>query len=148
LAVGAGSAVSFVIPVTPTNAASDPVVNNASVSGGGDPTCPAAGRCTPSVSVPLTAPQLTLTKTAGSNPFIVGVATSYTLTLENTGTAATTATSTITDTIPTGLTIGTLPAGCTNVGQAVTCTVAAGLAVGAGNAVSFVIPVTPTNAAS
>ena len=48
----------------------------------------------------------------------------------NTGTVATTAVSTITDTIPTGLTSGTLPAGCAAAGQTVTCTVAAGLAGG------------------
>ncbi|MFZ5635332.1 MAG: hypothetical protein ACOY82_01965, partial [Pseudomonadota bacterium] len=76
----------------------------------------------------------------------VGVAASYTLQLSNTGTAATTAVSTITDTIPAGLTIGTLPAGCSAVGQTVTCTVAAGLA--AGGSTSFVIPVTPTLAAT
>ena len=61
--------------------------------------------------------------------FTVGVPASYTLSVQNTGTAATTAVTTITDTIPTGLTIGTLPAGCTAAGQTVTCTIAAGLAV-------------------
>ena len=53
----------------------------------------------------------------------MGVPASYTLSVQNTGTAATTAVSTITDTIPTGLTIGTLPAGCTAAGQTVTCTI-------------------------
>jgi len=89
-----------------------------------------------------TAPQLTLTKTANVTSFVVGVPASYTLTLTNTGTAATTAVSTITDPIPNGLTIGTLPAGCSASGQTVTCTVASGLAIGAST--SFVIPVTPT----
>ena len=143
LAVGAST--SFVIPVTPTLAAGASVANTATVSGGGDATCPANARCTSTVTTPVNAPQLTITKTASATTFTVGTAASYTLSVQNSGTAATTAASTITDTIPTGLTIGTLPAGCTAAGQTVTCTVAAGLAVSAST--SFVIPVTPTAAA-
>ncbi len=90
-------------------------------------------------------PQLTITKTASAASFTVGTAASYTLSVQNTGTAATTAASTITDTIPTGLTIGTLPAGCTASGQVVTCTIGSGLAVSA--TTNFIIPVTPTVAA-
>jgi uncharacterized repeat protein (TIGR01451 family) len=122
------------------------VTNSATLSGGGDPTCPAAARCT-STAGPTTvnAPQLTMAKTASASPWTVGVPASYTLQLSNTGTAATTAVATISDTIPTGLTIGTLPAGCTAAGQTVTCAVPAGLA--AGGSTSFVIPVTPTLAA-
>ncbi|MFZ5635333.1 MAG: hypothetical protein ACOY82_01970, partial [Pseudomonadota bacterium] len=145
--LAAGGSTSFVIPVTPTPAATPSVTNTASVSGGGDPTCPADARCTSTAGpTPVNAPQLTLTKTASASPWTVGVAASYTLQLSNTGTAATTAVSTITDTIPAGLTIGTLPAGCSAAGQTVTCTVAAGLA--AGGSTSFVIPVTPTLAAT
>ncbi|WP_345303538.1 beta strand repeat-containing protein, partial [Lysobacter hankyongensis] len=144
--LAAGGSTSFVIPVTPTLAAGTSVTNTATVSGGGDPTCPAAARCTDTEGpTPVNAPQLTLTKTASAASFTVGVPASYTLQVSNTGTAATTAVSTITDTIPTGLTIGTLPAGCTAAGQTVTCTIAAGLAVG--GSTSFVIPVTPTLAA-
>lgn len=56
------------------------------------------------------------------------------------GTLATPAPATVTDNVPAGLAIGPLPAGCAAPGQTVTCTVAAGLAVG--QAASFVIPVT------
>jgi large repetitive protein len=144
--LAAGGSTSFILPVTPTGAAGASVTNSATASGGGDPTCPAAGRCTGTVGpTPITAPQLTLSKTASASPWIVGVPASYTLQLSNTGTAATTAVSTITDTIPTGLTIGVLPAGCSAAGQVVTCTVAAGLA--AGGSTSFIIPITPTEAA-
>ncbi|TXI48158.1 MAG: DUF11 domain-containing protein, partial [Lysobacter sp.] len=115
--LAAGGSTSFVIPVTPTIAATPSVTNTASVSGGGDPTCPAAARCTPSITTTVNAPQLTLTKTASAASFTVGVPASYTLQVSNTGTAATTAVATITDTIPAGLTIGTLPAGCTAAGQ-------------------------------
>jgi uncharacterized repeat protein (TIGR01451 family) len=66
------------------------------------------------------------------------------LSVENTGSAATTEVATVTDNIPASLTLGTLPAGCTAAGQTVTCTIAAGLAAGAST--SFVLPVTPTAA--
>ncbi len=152
--IAAGLAVnattSFVIPVTPTSTAATPVVNTANVSGGGDPVCPSAttARCNSTTTTPLNAPALTLTKTASSSAFVVGTPASYTLTVTNTGTTATTAASTVTDTIPTGLTIGTLPAGCTAAGQVVTCTVPTNQATGAAAAVSFIIPVTPTASAA
>ncbi len=139
--LAAGANTSFVIPVTPTLAAVPSVSNTATVNGGGDPTCPAATRCSSTVVTPVNAPELTITKTASAASFTVGTPATYTLQVSNTGTAATTATITITDTIPSGLTLGTLPAGCTAAGQTVTCTVAS-LAVGAST--SFVIPVTPT----
>ena len=104
---------SFIIPVTPTAAAQPSVTNTATVSGGGDPACPGPARCSSSVGpTPVNAPQLTITKTASASPWTVGVAASYTLSVQNTGTAATTAASTISDTIPAGLTIGALPGGC------------------------------------
>ena len=107
----------------------------------------ASNVCTATDSDPITAPQLRLTKTASTSPMVVGVAASYTLKVDNIGTAATTAAATVTDTIPTGLTIGTLPAGCTNPsGQTVSCTIQPGLAATNGT-ISFVIPVTPTAAA-
>ncbi|TDR41948.1 putative repeat protein (TIGR01451 family)/fimbrial isopeptide formation D2 family protein, partial [Tahibacter aquaticus] len=144
--LAASASTSFVIPVTPTLAAGSSVTNTATVSGGGDSGCPAAARCSSSAGpTTIDAPQLTLTKTASASPWTVGVPASYTLQVTNTGTTATTAAATITDTIPTGLTIGTLPAGCTAAGQTVTCTVPAGLAASAST--SFVIPVTPTLAA-
>ncbi|KQX34991.1 DUF11 domain-containing protein [Variovorax sp. Root434] len=87
-------------------------------------------------------PQLNLTKTASAPSFAVGTPASYTLTLANTGPVATTAVTTISDTVPATLTLGTMPAGCTATGQAVSCTVPAGLAATTGS-VSFVIPVTP-----
>jgi uncharacterized repeat protein (TIGR01451 family) len=144
LAVSATSA--FVIPVTPTVAAAASVSNTASVTGGGDPGCPAAARCTSTVVTPVNRPQLTITKTASPTPFVVDSPASYTITVENTGTAATTAVATVSDTLNTGLTIGTLPAGCTAAGQTVTCTIPSGLAVSATS--EFVIPVTPTVSAS
>ncbi|HJU38078.1 MAG TPA: hypothetical protein VJ724_00800, partial [Tahibacter sp.] len=144
-----GSPVTFAIPVTPDASVNGlSVTNTATASGGGDPSCPAGGpfttRCQPSITTPVNAARLDLVKTASGN-FVVGVQGSYTLTVTNNGTAATSATATITDVIPGDLVIGTLPAGCTRTGQTVTCTIATGLASGAST--SFVIPVTPTAAA-
>jgi uncharacterized repeat protein (TIGR01451 family) len=144
--LAAGGSTSFVIPVTPTAAAQPNVTNTATVSGGGDPGCPVAARCTDSVGpTPVNAAQLAITKTASAASFVFGTPASYTLSVQNTGSAATTAVATVTDAIPASLTLGTLPAGCTAAGQTVTCTIAAGLA--AGSSTSFVIPVTPTAAA-
>ena len=142
-----GASTSFVIPVTPTAAASGTTLSNtATVQGGGDPTCPGAANCSSTVTTPVDAPQLQIVKSASASAFVVGVPASYTLQVTNIGSAATTATATITDVIPGTLALGTLPPGCGAAGQTVTCTIAAGLATG--TAVSFVIPVTPTAAAS
>ena len=144
--LAASASTSYVIQVTPNLAAGSSVMNTATVSGGGDPSCPAAARCTDTEGpTTIDAPQLTLSKTASASPWTVGVGASYTLQVTNTGTTATTATATVVDAIPTGLTIGTLPAGCTATGQTVICTIPSGLAVGAST--SFVIPITPTLAA-
>jgi uncharacterized repeat protein (TIGR01451 family) len=154
------ASVQFVIPVTPTAAASGTTVTNtAIVGGGGDAVCPlpmprpvaqpAGGvdpNCSSTVDVPVGSAELTIVKTASAPSFTVGVPASYTLTVTNTGRAATTGPATIEDPLPAGLAPGTMPAGCAIAGQTVTCTVAAGLAPGA--SVAFVIPVTPTSAAA
>ncbi len=102
-----GGSQGFTIPVTPTASATTGD-NTAYVTGGGDPACAGATDCPGGVSVNINAPALAITKSASPNPFVVGQAASYTITVTNTGTADTTATSTISDAIPTGLTIGTL----------------------------------------
>ena len=99
--LAAGGSTSFVIPVTPTIAAIPSVTNTATVSGGGDPGCPAAARCSDSVGpTPVNAAQLTITKTASAAGFVVGTPASYTLSVQNTGSAATTAVATVTDVVP------------------------------------------------
>ena len=88
------------------------------------------------MSVNINAPALAITKTASPNPFIVGQAASYTITVTNNGRAATTATATVTDTIPTGLTIGTLASRLQCRRSNVTCTIAAGSLPAAGHRAS------------
>ncbi len=137
-------AVAGLLSIVGTSAFAQNAVNTANVSAPAGVSDPTPGNNSATDSDTIVAPQLTLIKTASPSPFTVGVTANYTLTLTNTGTTATTAVTTITDTIPTGLTIGTLPAGCVlnpPASQTVVCTVAAGLAVSA--TASFVIPVTP-----
>ncbi|MGE8318098.1 MAG: hypothetical protein ACN6O3_05075 [Comamonas sp.] len=140
----------FQIWVTPLPvAANTAVTNTAYVVGGGDPSCQPNQPCkSDPVEVPITAPSLTIEKKASAEVFELNVPASYTITVTNEGTAATTAPAAVTDVIASALTIGTpLPAGCV-LGQGaqsnmVTCTVAAGLAVDASQV--FTIPVTPTD---
>ncbi|MEO7432130.1 MAG: hypothetical protein ABIR62_08900, partial [Dokdonella sp.] len=142
--IAVGGSISYTIPVTPqASADGQNVSNTATGNNGGDPSCPSADHCNDTVTNTVTAPQLQLIKTATPSPFVVGQPATYTLTLTNIGTAPTTAITTIADTVPSGLTLGTLPTDCSATGQQVTCTVAAGLATGA--PVSFTIPVTPTD---
>ncbi|MCX7557062.1 GEVED domain-containing protein, partial [Xanthomonadaceae bacterium JHOS43] len=102
-------------------------------------------------TIPVTQPVLSIEKTVSVDPgnFEIGVPASYTLTVTNTN-APTYADSVITDVIPTGLTIGTLPAGCVlnpPASQTVVCTIPAPLGYGLvvnDNVASFTIPVTPT----
>ena len=136
-----GATASFTINVTPQASTSGTTVTNtASVSGGGDPDCTAVGDCpSPPVNTVVGAPNLEIGKTGPANA-TVGVAYDYTITVTNTGTAATTADAMVTDAVPAGLTINTAT-GCTIAGQTVTCPVPAGLATGA--TASFTINVTP-----
>ncbi|KQP12565.1 DUF11 domain-containing protein [Pseudorhodoferax sp. Leaf267] len=131
----------------PLTLAQTSVGNTATVTLPAAMTCasPGGGVCAwdATVTTQVTAPVLTVTKTASPASFTVGAPASYTLRVTNSGTAATTAAATVTDAVPAGLALGAMPAGCSATGQTVTCTVAAGLAAG-GSQVSFVVPVTPT----
>ena len=155
-AVGAGlkpgSSKTFTIPVTPLASADGTSQLNQAVADGdtGDSTCPIATHCTGTTDDPVTAPQLVLTKTASAAAFTVGQAASYTLTVANNGTAATTANTVVTDVVPAGLrldavasTLGTCQAVVPGE-QTVSCTVP-GLATGA--SASITITVTPLAAA-
>ena len=77
------------------------VTNTAAVSGGGETN---TSNNSASDATTVIAPDLTLSKTHSGN-FTVGTSGSYSLTLNNAGTALTSGTITVTDTLPTGLTI-------------------------------------------
>src|SRR5690606_20871215 len=146
--VDPGNTTRLTIEVTPTAAAANPVLNSASVVGGGDPACAVEGDCSDATSTPLVAPGLSVAKSAAAAEFVVGQPASYTLVVTNGGSAATTADATVTDTLPAGVTIDAAP-GCSVAGQVVACTVPSGLShVAPGNTASFTIDVTPTAAAA
>ncbi|MBS0199344.1 MAG: hypothetical protein JSR70_02735, partial [Proteobacteria bacterium] len=138
--LAANATQSFTINVTPNGSVANATVHNvAYVKGGGDAACATACN-SPDVPTLVNAAKLTLAKT-GPATATVGFAYDYVITVKNTGTAATTAISTITDTIDAGLTINSA-AGCTIAAPLVSCDVPAGLAINATQ--SFTINVTPT----
>ncbi|HZP66884.1 MAG TPA: DUF11 domain-containing protein, partial [Rudaea sp.] len=107
--------------------------NSATASGGGDSTCPAAARCTGTVPVAITVPQLTVGKTATPNPFVVGQPASYAVTVTNSGSATTVGNIVVTDTLPTGISLASASGanwGCTGTGT-LACTFTGTLAVSA-----------------
>lgn len=151
--IAPANAASFVIAATPQGAVNNTTVSNtATVTGGGDPACATAGSCASApVDTPIVAPRLEIQK-AGPATAVVAVPYDYLITVTNSGTAATSSVATMTDVVPAGLSIGTLPAGCaTNPSgsQTVVCAVPAGLSHAApGNTATYVIPVTATVSAA
>ena len=126
--------------ITAADLAAGSVSNTATASGDAPGTVTDATATDTETTPVFGFPLLTLSKTASAAAFDVGTPASYTLTVSNAG-VPTTAVATISDTIPSGLDIGALPAGCSLVGQTVTCTIPAGLAHAASTA--FISPVTP-----
>jgi uncharacterized repeat protein (TIGR01451 family) len=148
-----GATVTFTI--TGTAPASGTFTNSASVTtppGVADPTDPArsgAGNNTASANTTVVAPDLRVTS-SHTGSFVVGSPGVYTLTVDNTlGTAATSGTITVTDTLPTGLTYASATGSgwsCSAVGQVVTCTSNAAIAAGATNpnAITLTVAVAST----
>ena len=109
-------------------------------------------------------PKLVVGLEASSELFEPGKTVNYVITVSNAGPVATTAPIQVTDTVSPGMTLGTLPAGCTATGQTVSCEIAAGLPgqlagavtaragragrTGGAGEVSFTIPVTVTRTAT
>ncbi|MFI5447720.1 hypothetical protein [Polaromonas sp. UC242_47] len=156
IAVGGGAA-AVVITVTPTSTAA--VTNYASVDPTGGTTTPTPTTCTaanaptagcaaPVTNTP-TSVMLGLVKSTPSPALQVGNNSVYTLTVTNTGTAAST-TARIVDQLPANLTyVSGAGAGwtCTVAGSLVTCNYSGTLAA-SGGAAAVAITVTPTSTAS
>lgn len=143
-----GSSKRFTIPVTPLATADGTSQRNSAVANNetGDSTCPREAHCTGTTDDPVTAPQLVLTKTPSAAAFTVGQPASYELVVSNKGTAATTATTTVTDVVPAGLSVVSVTSALGNCSvsstdnRTVSCTIAS-LAINA--SASIVINVTP-----
>lgn len=129
-----GATATFTLTGTVSNTASGSLANTATVApaaGAIDPN-PANNAATDSdASIPL--PALTVAKTATPASFLPGQPASYSITLSNTGTAATTGSVTLTDTLPAGVTLASASGAdwsCTGT-SALVCTYAGLLAPGA-----------------
>ncbi|WP_158277224.1 Ig-like domain-containing protein [Serinibacter arcticus] len=147
-----GGTASFTMNVTPQLASGGTIASNRAAvdpTGGTTPpnpaTCSATGTpagcaVTPGITV-LAFPNLSLTK---SNPaqLIVGQTATYSLTVANTGTAASPS-ATVSDVLPAGLTYASATgATCTATGQTVTCAVPGPIAVGASVPLTLTVNVT------
>ena len=151
LAVG-GSAPVISVPVAIAVGTASPAVNTAAVTGGGDTTCPGSAHCFAQISTTVNAPSLGIAKTA-NGPWTAGQSgAQYTLTVTNTGTAATTGTITVLDTMPTGVTpslASPFTSGswtCNFASPTLTCTSAASIAATSGTS-TISVPVNVTAAA-
>jgi uncharacterized repeat protein (TIGR01451 family) len=147
IAAGASSA-TVVVPVTVAAAAAPSVTNTVNVAGAQE--APAlAGNNAFSLTTPVIAPDLVVTKSHNGS-FAVGVNAQYTVTATNIGRQTTTGTITVVDTLPASLTyVSAAGTGwvCGFAAPNVTCTRAAALADNA-SASPIVITVTPTAAAA
>ncbi len=109
IAAGANHPNAITLTVVVAPAAFPSVTNAATISGGGEP---AALNGNNSASDPTTVNGVSDVRIAKSHSgnFTVGVNGSYTLTASNAGTLATSGAITVTDTLPTGLTVAAVPA--------------------------------------
>ena len=143
MAAGASNANPITINVLAAAAAAPSATNTATISGGGEPASN-AGNNSSSVTHPVCAtncPDLRIIKTSPAN-FSVGVNSTYSISVNNLlGGIATTASYTVTDTLPAGITlVAPLPAGtgwtCTGGavgGSGFSCTSSAVINAGASN---------------
>jgi fimbrial isopeptide formation D2 family protein/uncharacterized repeat protein (TIGR01451 family) len=120
--------------------------NTATVSGGSDAN--ATNNSSTSGSMTINCPDLDVDKDDDDDPVDLGQQFNFNLKARNIGGAGPTYGSySITDTIPSSLTIGSLPAGCSAVGQVVTCTSSTVIAAGA-DGPDWDIPVMATTCAN
>ena len=131
LAAGASyPAITLTVNVSASAPAS--VTNTAAVSGGGETNTANDSASNPTTINPPPTPDLTLTKTHAGNFTQGQTGATYSLTVSNGGTGATTGTVTVTDTLPAGLTATALSGtGWTCTVATLTCTRSDALAAGA-----------------
>ncbi len=138
-----GGSVTFTISGTaPTSGAS--VANTATITPAAGTTDPNITNNTNTATTTLTPAQLTTTKTATPNPFVVGQAARYDITVRNTGPGVTTAPVVIADTLAAGITLASASGTSWNcVGTtALTCTFTGTLAAGASTTLTLNVNVT------
>ncbi|WP_395684146.1 hypothetical protein, partial [Dokdonella sp.] len=140
-----GGSVTFTITGTaPTSGTS--VTNTATANPPSGTTDPVPGNNTGTATTNLLQPQLTVTKTATPNPFVVGQAASYTITVSNTGAGPTAGNITVADTLPTGITLASATGAnwsCTGT-TALSCTFTGTIAAGANTVLTLNVNVGAT----
>lgn len=156
IAAGSSSTFTFNVTVgTSTAPGTNSVTNTASVSGGGDSNTTNNAASDPTT---ILSSNLTISKTHTPTSFIRGSTGTYTLTVGNTGTAATSGTITVTDTLPAGLSVsagsvtlsGTNAAAwsCSASGQTIACTSTTAIAISGSSTFSFSVNVLASAPAS
>lgn len=144
---GSSSSLNLIVNVQ-SNVANS-VTNTATVTSGSLDTNPADNTATQTNSVTRPGPDLTISKTDNNIIFTQGQPGNYIITVTNGGTAATTGTITVTDTLPASFTYGSAASAANSSGwvcsfssPTVTCTNSEPLA--AGQTSSILLAVTPT----
>ena len=133
----------IILTVNPSSTGT--VNNTANVVGGGDNTSSPSNLVATTINAAPT-PNLTLVKT-GPNTATVGTNFAYSLTVNNTGTAATSGVVTVTDILPAGLSFvsGTGTGwSCVASGQTVTCTTSGSILVNANSVITLTVNPTST----
>jgi len=143
-----GGSVTFTVNATIAAAATGNITNTATIAPPSGTTDPTPGNNSAS-DVDGGLPQINVAKTATPNPFVVGQPASYTITLTNVGSASTTGTITIADTLPAGVTLanssGTNWNACSGT-TTLSCTFTGTLAAGASTTLSLNVDVAATAA--
>ena len=104
LPLAGSSTLTLLVNVAPT--AASPLVNNASVAGGGESAGTSGNNSASDSTTIAGAPNLTITKIANATPWTTGqTGRTYTVTASNSGTAPTTGTVTVIDSPPLGMTV-------------------------------------------
>jgi uncharacterized repeat protein (TIGR01451 family) len=145
IATSGNSSFSFNVNIA-SNAPSS-VTNTASVSGGGEPAANNGNNTGSDTTAITSSPDLTIAKSDGNNNFTVGGTGAYNITVNNTGTAATSGVITVTDTLPTGLNVPngavTLSGAnaadwtCSAANNIITCTSNTAIAISGNSSFSF-----------
>ncbi len=131
----------FTLNVNVASGAGTPVVNTASVSGGGEAAANNGNNTGSDSAVTVAPTDLTLTKSHSGN-FTVGSTGTYNFTVNNIGGVASSGTITVTDTLPAGLSFvtgSTTGTGwsCSVSGQTVTCSSSTAIAAAGNSTFSF-----------
>jgi uncharacterized repeat protein (TIGR01451 family) len=153
--IGAGATspnpITLTVVVSPAAFAASPVTNVANISGGSEPAYNNGNNSASDPTTIIGVADLRLAKSHTGN-FTVGVNGTYTLTASNSGTLATSGTITVTDNLPTGLTVAAIPTGTgwncsTTVVGSSTATCTSSTVIGAGatspNPITLMVVVGP-----